>query len=160
MSSIAIIVQARMSSTRLPGKILKPLAGAPSLARLLERLARVQRADERIVATSDDASDDPVAALCKERGIRCVRGSLDDVLARYHKAAVEAGAGVVVRVTGDCPLVDPGVVDACIGLFLENENQVDYASNVDERTYPDGLDVEVASFGALDEAMRRARGPW
>lgn len=154
---VVIVVQARVSSTRFPEKILRPLAGAPSLARLMERVGRVTGADARVVATSDDATDDRVASLCRERDICCVRGPLDDVLARYHAAAVATEADVVVRITGDCPLVDPTVVDACIARYHDNAPHVDYCSNVDERTFPDGLDVEVLSFRALDEAFRQAR---
>jgi spore coat polysaccharide biosynthesis protein SpsF (cytidylyltransferase family) len=156
---IVVIVQARTSSTRLPDKVLLPLAGAPSLVRLMERVGRVATVDERLVATSTDPTDDRVEALCLAHGIRCLRGPLADVLARYHMASVATAADVVVRITGDCPLVDPGVVNACIGRFLEDADHVDYCSNVDERTFPVGLDVEVVSFRALDEAYRQAGSP-
>ena len=153
---VVIVVQARVSSTRLPDKVLRPLAGAPALVRLMERVGRVAGADERVVATSDDATDDRVASLCRDHDIRCVRGPLHDVLARYHAAGVAAGAEVVVRITGDCPLLDPALIDTCIARFHENAPHVDYCSNVDERTFPDGLDVEVLSFRALDGAFHGA----
>lgn len=157
---VVIVVQARMSSSRLPGKVLMQLAGRPSLVRLMERISRSKRADECLVATSEDDSDDPVAEACQREGIRCVRGSLANVLSRYHKAARTADAGVVVRVTGDCPLHDPLVIDDSIDLFARERAQLSYVSNVDERTYPDGLDVEVMDFTSLDEAERRATSKW
>jgi spore coat polysaccharide biosynthesis protein SpsF (cytidylyltransferase family) len=152
-----IVVQARMSSTRLPGKVLMPLAGAPALARILDRLRRVPRAHEVVVATSDEGSDDPVAREAVRSGARVVRGSLTDVLGRYHAAATAAGADVVVRITGDCPLVDPTVIDDVVERFFAEREHVDYCSNVDERTYPDGLDVEVFSMAALHAAHAGAR---
>jgi spore coat polysaccharide biosynthesis protein SpsF (cytidylyltransferase family) len=157
---VVAIVQARMSSSRLPGKIVKPLAGRPALERLMERVARARTIDEHLVATSSDPSDDEVEALCKRAGIRCERGSLEDVLLRYHSAAIAASADVVVRITGDCPLIDPAIIDACVTTYQGEKDHVDYVSNVDERTYPDGLDVEVFPFAALDEATRHAKpGP-
>ncbi|MCC6993610.1 MAG: glycosyltransferase family protein [Deltaproteobacteria bacterium] len=156
-SRVVIIVQARMSSSRLPGKVLMPLAGRPALVRLMERMYEVSGAAEALVATSVAPSDDAVTELCAREGIRCQRGSLDDVLLRYHSAARAASADVVVRITGDCPLHDPAVIDECIGLYHVDKQHVAYVSNVDERTYPDGLDVEVASFAALDQAQRSAR---
>lgn len=148
-----------MSSTRLPGKVLKPLAGEPVLARIMDRLAWVRLADDRLVATSDDRSDDVIVELCRGRSIRVVRGPLHDVLARYHQAATEAGAEVVVRITADCPLVDPQLVDDCISAYLAAAGEVDYVSNTAGRTFPIGLDVEVFSFAALDEAFRVATAP-
>ena len=107
---VVIVVQARMSSTRLPGKVLRPLAGAPSIVRLMERLAAVDGVAEALVATSVDGSDDVLAEACRTHGLRCERGSLHDVLDRYVAAAGAARADVVVRCTGDCPLIDPAVV--------------------------------------------------
>jgi len=153
---VVIIVQARMTSSRLPGKVLMPLSGRPALARLMWRMRTVRGAADAVVATSEAPSDDALADLCKREGFPCMRGSLDDVLSRYHAAARAARADVVVRVTGDCPLHDPGVVDRAIALFQAESAHVDYVSNVDERTYPDGLDVEVCSFAALDQAQRYA----
>jgi spore coat polysaccharide biosynthesis protein SpsF (cytidylyltransferase family) len=155
---VVAVIQARMSSTRLPGKILKPLAGKPALFRLVERACAVPRLDEVVLATSDAGGDDEVAALGGTWGLRVVRGPLDDVLARTCRAANEARADVVVRLTGDCPMHDPAVIARAIETWA-GDVDVDYVSNVDERTYPDGLDVEVCSFAALDEAHERARSP-
>lgn len=149
MSSTAIIVQARTSSRRMPEKVLAPLAGEPALARMMERVARVRHPHRALVATSVDSSDDAIEQLCRERGIECVRGSLDDVLGRFIHAMPE-GTDVVVRLTGDCPLIDPHLIDEAIALFQGND--VDYVSNAVVRTQPDGLDVEVMSAALLLEA--------
>lgn len=151
------ILQARATSTRLPGKVLLPVAGAPMLLRQIERLHRCTRLDRLIVATSTDPSDDSIAALCADNGVTCHRGSLEDVLDRFHGAAVAAQAKTVVRLTGDCPLADPEVIDRIVEVFLAAG--VDYASNTLAPTYPDGLDAEVTSFAALDRAWREARLP-
>jgi spore coat polysaccharide biosynthesis protein SpsF len=154
---IVVVVQARMSSTRLPGKVLRPLAGAPAIVRLMERLVAVDGVDEALVATSVEESDDMLAAACRAHGVRCERGPLDDVLERYVGAATAAHADIVVRCTGDCPLIDPVVVAQCVRLFRQEQPHIDYASNVDERTFPVGLDTEVVSMAALQEAARTAR---
>jgi spore coat polysaccharide biosynthesis protein SpsF len=152
---VAVIVQARMNSRRLPGKALAPLAGAPAIVRMLERVRRVRRAAHHLVATSDAASDDPLAIACQDRGIPCARGPLDDVLGRMI-AAVPRGCDVVVRLTGDCPLIDPVLVDRHIERFAEEGPLAQYVSNAVERTFPDGLDVEVVSLETLAEAGRSA----
>lgn len=153
---IAVIVQARTSSSRLPGKVLAPLAGEPALARMMERVARVRGADWISVATSSHASDDAIEQLCRDRTIACVRGSLDDVLGRFV-AAMPTGCDAVVRLTGDCPLVDPELVDQHIALYQQHYTSVQYVSNAVVRTYPDGLDVEVVSASLLREAAVHAQ---
>lgn len=151
------VLQARTSSSRLPGKVLLPILDQPMLARQIERLRRCASFDELVVATSSDPSDDHLAGLCADMRVCCHRGSLDDVLDRFHGAALAAGADIVVRLTGDCPLAEPTVIDRVVAAF--RDNGVDYASNVLPPTYPDGLDVEVFSFAALDHAWREARLP-
>lgn len=151
------ILQARLSSSRLPGKVLLPLQGRPMLARQIERVRRSQRADVLVVATSDRPEDDAVAALCVEEGVACHRGALDDVLDRFYRAAKPYVPDVVVRLTGDCPLADPAVIDACVDYFTEGG--YDYASNSVRPTYPDGLDVEVMRFSCLEAAWREAKLP-
>ncbi len=148
------ILQARISSSRLPGKVLKPILGRPMLERQLERLARVTRIDKLIVATSDDKSDDALAALCQSLGITAFRGSLDDVLDRFYRAALMHDPVHVVRLTGDCPLCDPKLIDEMIQFYLEGN--FDYLSNALEPTYPDGLDVEIFRFSALKTAWKEA----
>jgi spore coat polysaccharide biosynthesis protein SpsF len=156
---VAIVVQARMSSTRLPGKVVAPLAGEPAIVRMMERAGRVTRAAHHVVATSEESSDDPLAHLCHRRGIACVRGPLDDVLGRVV-GAVPGPCSVVVRLTGDCPLVDPALVDRHIAAFAAGPSGTDYVTNVVMRTYPDGLDVEVMSREVLAAADRAASDPF
>lgn len=154
---IIAILQARISSTRLPGKVLKPILGVPMLQRQIERLCHVRLFDNLVVATSADDSDTPVAELCGELNIDCFRGSLDDVLDRYYRAVQSQAADTVVRLTGDCPLADPDVISGCIEYFLRHD--YDYVSNCMERTYPVGLDVEVFRFDCLRQAWEDARLP-
>ena len=151
---IVIIVQARMTSTRLPGKVLLPLAGQPMLTRLIERLRRVKRADAIVVATTTNATDDPIAALCEQLGVHCHRGSELDVLSRYADAARLNDAGVVVRITSDCPLIDPVLVDQLIAAYLDGD--CDYVSNMLPPTWPYGMAVEVFSATVLREAHAEA----
>jgi len=153
MNAIAV-VQARMGSTRLPGKVLLPLAGTTVLGCVVERLSRCGSLRGIVVATSELAQDDPVVEEAERLGVRSARGDADDVLARYCDAARAFGADPVVRITSDCPLIDPGVVDAVVAAFAAGD--CDYASNTIDRTYPRGLDVEVASFAALERARRDA----
>lgn len=149
------VLQARVSSTRLPGKVMLPVLGEPMIARQIERVRRATLLDGLVVATSTDASDDPLAELCVRLGVDCYRGSLEDVLVRFVGAARSHGADHVVRLTGDCPLADPGVIDAVIGLHLEGG--FDYTSNTAPPTFPDGMDVEVMRVGVLERADREAR---
>jgi spore coat polysaccharide biosynthesis protein SpsF len=127
------------------------------LAQQLSRLKRCEFVDEIVVATTGLATDDPVAELARSEGVGCFRGSEDDVLARYHGAAVQAGADVVVRVTADCPLVDPAVTDRVINELMERSSGCDYASNVLERTFPRGLDVEALFMDVLARINRLSR---
>jgi len=157
MKKTAALIQARMSSTRFPGKVLEPLAGRPSIVFMVERARRAQSLDAVVVVTSTDASDDPLAATLSRHGIECFRGDLHDVLARYHVAAQQSGATTVVRLTGDCPLVDPALVDAVVAARLAD--RADYASNVDPPTFPDGLDIECFSSEALRRAFQEASAP-
>ena len=150
------IVQARTSSARLPGKVLRPLLGRPMLARQLERLERAPSL-ELLVATSHEPSDDPVAELCAGLGVDCFRGELDDVLDRFYRAARARGAEHVVRLTGDCPLCDPDVIEQVVALHRGGD--FDYTSNTLERRFPDGLDVEAMRVSSLAAAWREAKSP-
>ena len=152
---IAAIIQARMGSTRLPGKVLMNIASHPMLWHVVNRVRQSKTLDETVVATSDNASDDSVAAFCEQEGIPCFRGSEDDVLDRYYRAARWIGADTIVRITADCPLIDPVVLDKVVAAYLDGG--CDYASNTIERTYPDGLDTEAFSFETLEKAWREAR---
>ncbi|HYM54792.1 MAG TPA: glycosyltransferase family protein [Solirubrobacteraceae bacterium] len=150
------IVQARMSSTRLPGKTLADVDGEPMLALLLRRLKRARRIGRIVVATSTDASDDPIAKLALTIGVGVSRGPRDDVLNRFL-IAIGDHDGPIVRITGDCPLIDPVVVDDTIECFLFAPDCA-YASNVEPRTFPDGLDVEVLGSTTLRTIAREPLG--
>ena len=152
---IAAIIQARMGSTRLPGKVLAEIAGHPMLWHVVNRVREAKTLDKVIVATSDSPSDNILVASCEQDGIPCFRGREDDVLDRYYQAARWIGADAIVRITADCPLIDPVVLDKVVTAYLDGE--CNYASNTIERTYPDGLDTEVFSFEALEKAWREAR---
>ena len=152
---ILAILQARLSSSRLPGKVLLPLAGAPMLLRQIERVARARRLDRLVVATSTDPSDDPLEAELTRAGVTVRRGDLDNVLARFIGVLDAAPADHVVRLTGDCPLSDPDVIDATIARHLEAG--ADYTNNrYDPVGFPKGQDVEVVRAEALRRAAREA----
>jgi glutamate-1-semialdehyde 2,1-aminomutase/spore coat polysaccharide biosynthesis protein SpsF len=153
--NIVAIVQARMGSTRLPGKVLADIGGKPMLEHVVSRLSRSRLIHEVIVATSDAKADDRIAEAGTQQNFKVFRGHEKDVLDRYYQAAKSAKADIVVRVTGDCPLIDPEIVDRVIAEYLSEE--CDYASNTLVCTYPDGLDAEVFSFAALEIAWRDGR---
>lgn len=159
-AKVAVIVQARMSSSRLPGKVLEDVGPGTTLELVVRRLARVEEADEVVVATSWEAGDDPVAELAGGLGARVVRGPLEDVLERYRLAAAEVGCDVAVRVTADCPLVEPAVVDRLVRMWRD-ESGLDYVWNTREpRTFPDGLDAEVVTRSALETAAAETADPY
>ena len=141
------IVQARMSSTRLPGKVLAPVAGEPMIVQQLRRVARAERLDGIVVAVPADPGDDDLASVVADTGVDVVRGVLNDVLDRYMSVLATYDADVIVRLTADCPLVSPTVIDDVISAF--HDSQADYVSNTMAPTYPDGLDVEVVTAEVL-----------
>ena len=151
------IVQARVGSTRLHGKVLQDLAGRTVLERVVERVRRFTMIDEMVVATSDQPGDDEIIAECARIDVPSFRGSESDVLSRFVGAARETDASVCVRLTADCPLLDPSVSDSIILLFLEADGGADYASNKIPQSFPRGLDTEVFSRDALEQAARKAR---
>lgn len=151
------IIQARMSSTRFPGKVLAPLGGMPMILFMVQRVRTARRVDHLAVATSTAPSDDPLAALLAAHGVDCFRGSLSDVLDRYTQAARRHEAQHVVRLTGDCPLMDADLIDR--GLEELSHGDVDYVTNTSPPSYPDGLDVECFTMAALETAWREARKP-
>jgi spore coat polysaccharide biosynthesis protein SpsF len=155
---LVAIIQARMGSTRLPGKVLRDICGKPMLRHVVERTRAVRLVDEIVVATSVEPGDDAVASFCHEHGYACFRGSEMDVLDRYCHAARECNADAIVRITSDCPLIDPEVSSRTVRAFLEQ--QPDYASNSLVRTYPRGLDTEVIASDALERARRAASLPY
>ncbi|MDD5544357.1 MAG: glycosyltransferase family protein [Acidobacteriia bacterium] len=154
MKTVAII-QARMSSTRLPGKVMAAIGGIPLLERVVRRAKQARTLDIVAVATTDRPSDNLVANCCRDIGIPYFRGNEDDVLDRYYRAAESFEADVIVRLTADCPLLDATVIDKVVRFFHAGDN--DYVSNTLEPSYPDGLDTEVFSRRALERAWREAR---
>jgi spore coat polysaccharide biosynthesis protein SpsF len=152
-----IIDQAHMTSTRLPGKVMKEVLSKPLLEYQIERLKRVNEADGLIIATTGNDSDQPIVELCERLGIAYYCGSEEDVLSRYYEAASEFGADIVVRVTSDCPLIDPAVMDRVIKLYKDNRDNYDYVSNTLTRSYPRGMDTEVFSYKVLKEAFINAK---
>ncbi len=154
---VVAIIQARMGSSRLPGKVLSDIRGRPMLWHVVNRARRAHLVDKVVVAATTTRADDAIAEFCTAHGIECFRGSEADVLDRYRQAAKEYSADVVARITADCPLLDPVVVDRVIDRFLSND--CDYASNILQYTYPDGLDVEVFSVAALEQAWVEATKP-
>lgn len=151
---IVAIIQARMGSVRLPGKVMLDLEGDSVLARVVARVKRARTIGEVMVATSDGAGDDVIVAECKRLAANVFRGDEHDVLDRYYQAAKFARAEIVVRITADCPLLDPETTDSTVSKFLEQ--RPDYASNALVRTYPRGLDTEVFTFAALEQVWREA----
>jgi glutamate-1-semialdehyde 2,1-aminomutase/spore coat polysaccharide biosynthesis protein SpsF len=151
------IIQARMNSTRLPGKVLAEIGGIPVLRYMVERVKRANTLDGIVVATSVDPIDDPVFAMAEALGVIAFRGNENDVLDRYYRAAQAAAADVVVRLTADCPFADPEVIDAAVA--LRAEGGFDYAGNAIKRSFPDGLDVEVFTREALERAARDCKDP-
>lgn len=147
---ILAILQARMSSSRLPGKVLRDLLGQPMLLRQIERIKRSKRIDKLVLATSTDKSDDAIEKIAKENGIECFRGSLEDVLDRFYQAAKQYNPEHIVRLTGDCPLTDWQVIDEVIELHIRETN--DYTNNTLPPTFPDGMDVEIVKYNVLEEA--------
>lgn len=154
MPRTVAIVQARMGSRRLPGKVLALLGGSPVLRHVTFRAAQARTVNEVVVATSDQAGDDPIAAWCEEEGMVCVRGSEEDVLTRYALAAEATGADIIVRVTADCPLLSSEVLDVVVD--ARDASGGDYASNTLVRSFPHGLDVECLTRTTLDIAAAEA----
>ena len=148
------VVQARLGSSRLPGKALLDIAGRPMVAHVVDRALAIDGVDAAVLATTLNPADDALADFARRRDIPCTRGSEDDVLDRFHQTITEHPADVIVRVTADCPLLDPRVSGLVLAEYLRRTGDVDYVSNVHPPTYPDGLDTEVLSREALERAWR------
>ena len=157
---VVAIIQARMGSTRLPGKVLLDLAGQPMLTRVVHRTRRAQMLDEVVVATTVQPADEAIVRLCSRRGWPCFQGSEKDVLDRFYYAATAHRADAVVRITSDCPLIEPEIVDQVVREFLEVQPGVDYACNLlPRRTFPRGLDTEVIRFNVLERVWHEDLNP-
>jgi len=157
---ILIVIQARMSSSRLPGKVLLPLLGKSLLVRMAERVRGTRYPATLMIATSTDASDDAIEQEARAHDIACCRGSLHNLLDRHYQAARLAGADLILKIPSDCPLIDPAIIDEALDLFYESGGRYDYVSNLHPATFPDGNDVEIMTRGCLERAWREARKPW
>jgi spore coat polysaccharide biosynthesis protein SpsF len=159
---IVAIIQARITSSRLPGKVLKEIAGLPMIAHVINRVSKARLVDQVIIATTDNPADDLIEKFCKENGYNCFRGHPFDVLDRYYQAALSYQANIIVRITADCPLMDPDLIDHLIMSVIESN--VDFAANrlppPWKRTFPIGLDIEVVGFKALEKAWKEASLPY
>jgi spore coat polysaccharide biosynthesis protein SpsF len=153
---VVAVIQARMASTRLPGKVLLPLRGQPLLARMLARVRQARTLDEVVVATTRLGSDAPIRALAEACGVRCVAGHPDDLVDRHLEAARATGADAIVKIPSDCPLIDPAIVDQTVGVYRAHHARLEFVSNIHPPTWPDGNDVEVMSREALEVTWREA----
>lgn len=154
--NIVAIIQARMTSTRLPGKVLLEVQGKPLLEYQIERVLRSKLLNDIVIATTINDTDNPIVEFCERVGIKYYRGSEHDVLSRYYEAAKKNNADVVVRLTSDCPIIDPVELDKVINTYLTSMDAYDYVSNSLIRSYPRGMDTEVFSFKALEMTYQNA----
>ncbi|MGE3799413.1 MAG: NTP transferase domain-containing protein [Candidatus Kapaibacterium sp.] len=154
--NILVIIQARTGSSRLPNKVMMPLAGRPLLQRMIERVERATTPSGLLVATTLEPADNPIRNLCAEIGVNCFSGHATDLLDRHYKAGLEYRADVIVKIPSDCPLIDPRVVDRVITFWQQNRRTYDYVSNLHPATWPDGQDVEVIPMNLLERAWRNA----
>lgn len=157
---VEIFVQARMRSTRLPGKVMLTVLDKPLLGYLIERLQEVQNADAIVILTTTHPADDVIVEYCEKNRIPCYRGPEEDVLTRYFQVAKKRNPDAIVRITADCPLMDPTILEKMIQFYRDHADSYDYISNSLERTYPRGLDIEVFSAAALDTAFQEAKQPF
>ena len=146
-----------MGSSRLPGKVMMPLAGKPLLLRMYERVDAANYTDTIIIATSEDDDDDPIVSLCKDNGIKYYRGNSTNLLDRHYKAALPFNPDAVVKIPSDCPLIDPGIIDKVLKYYIDNKNIFDFVSNLHPASYPDGNDVEIFSASTLKDAWLNAK---
>jgi spore coat polysaccharide biosynthesis protein SpsF len=157
---VVVVVQARLGSSRLPGKVLLPLAGAPLLQRMLERVLAAREVDEVVVATTRAPRDEPLRELGRRLGLRVVSGHESDLLDRHRDAAQASRADVIVKVPSDCPLIDPAVIDRVVASYRAVPDAVDFVTNLHPPTWPDGNDVEVMPVSVLEIAWHEARRPF
>lgn len=153
---IVTVIQARMSSTRLPRKVVLPLLGKPLLIRMIERIRFAKLVGQLVIATSQNPEDDQIEEICIENNLICYRGHLTDLLDRHYQVGKQFGADAVVKIPSDCPLIDPHVIDSVLKFYIDNYDKYDYVSNLHPATFPDGNDVEVISFSALERAWKES----
>jgi spore coat polysaccharide biosynthesis protein SpsF len=157
MPRVVASIEARTGASRLPGKVLKPIAGSPALARMIRRVKAAKRLDGIVVATTDRPADEAVAALARCEGVAVFRGSEDDVLDRVLRAQQAMGADVIVELCGDCPLIDPAVIDRAVAFYAEGS--ADLVTTTHPQSYPQGMDVEVFALAALAEVAANVHDP-
>lgn len=158
LNTIAV-VQARMGSTRLPGKTMLDVLGKPLLFRQLERIKKAQLIDKIVVATSTQKEDDTIAEFCQKYGYSCFRGSLNDLLDRHYQAAVRYDADIVLKIPSDCPLIDHRIIDVVVEEYLSSFDKYDFVTNLKPGSWPDGNDVEVMPIHTLKQAWIEAKSP-
>ena len=156
---ILVVVQARMASSRLPGKVMLPLLGKSLLARMTERLQMIKRKAEIVIATSINPEDDIIEQEALNINIPCFRGSLNNLLERHYLAAIKYKADIVLKIPSDCPLIDPRIIDQVLSFFFKNEGKYDYVSNLHPATWPDGNDVEIMTMACLEKTYQEASRP-
>ena len=154
-----IVVQARMSSSRLPGKVMLPILGKSILYRMVERLRMVKHTVQLVIATSVALADDVIEEEAKNMNVFCFRGDLNNVLDRHYQAGKITGATTVLKIPSDCPLIDPRIIDDVLGLYFANQTPFDYVSNLHPATFPDGNDVEIMSMACLEKTWKEATRP-
>jgi spore coat polysaccharide biosynthesis protein SpsF len=152
-----IVIQARTGSSRLPYKVLLPLAGKPLLQRMIQRVMAASGDFEIIVATTEEPRDRLISELCQRTGVKCIRGHATDLLDRHYRAAIQEKADVVAKIPSDCPLIDPAVIDQVLDFYYRNSPRYDYVGNLHPATYPDGNDIEVMPLAVLETAWLEAR---
>ena len=156
---IVTVIQSRMGSSRLPKKVMLPLAGKPLLLRMYERVSAASLTGTIVIATTNEKIDDPIVQLCIDNNIEYYRGHSTNLLDRHYKAAIKYNPDAVVKIPSDCPLIDPDVIDKVLKYYIDNYNNFDFVSNLHPATYPDGNDVEVMNINALKDAWQNASKP-
>lgn len=154
---VVTVIQSRMASTRLPGKILKPIQGASLLERMVERVQMAELSGTVVVAITTDAVDDPLEKICAEKGLECFRGHPTDLLDRHYQCGLKYDADIVVKIPSDVPLIDPAVIDHVMQFYFDNADRYDFVSNLHPATYPDGNDVEIMPMPMLKLAHEEAK---
>jgi spore coat polysaccharide biosynthesis protein SpsF len=158
-TKIVIVVQARMSSGRLPGKVLMSILGKSLLYRMVERLQMMSHRAQIVIATSKDETDDVIETEARQMNIACYRGSMNNLLDRHYQAAKYLGARIVLKIPSDCPLIDPVIIDQALDLYFANPSEYDYVSNLHPATFPDGNDVEIMTMDCLERTWKEAKRP-
>jgi len=156
---IVIVVQARMSSSRLPGKVMLPILGESLLYRMIERLKMIRHEVQIVIATSEESGDDVIEKEASKIGVSCFRGSLNNLLDRHYQVAKQYNADIVLKIPSDCPLIDPTIIDQVLDFYFENSDRYDFVSNLHPATFPDGNDVEIMTMACIERAWKEATRP-